>query len=99
MENRDKFSGIVRSRQVRTLKKKKLNLNRVKTNKKDLLRNPRNKNLNKKMTMTSKRKATAKAKQKMKKKMLRQKTAQLKFISKQRTKITLISSRIKYTLN
>ena len=98
MANKDRFSGIARSRQERILKKK-LNLNRVKTNKKDLLRNPRNKNLNKKITKASKRKATSKAKQKMKKKMLRQKTAQLKFISKQRTKITLISSRIKYTLN
>ena len=89
MANKDRFFGIARSRQVRTLKKKKLNLNRVKTNKKDLLRNPRNKNLNKKMAMTSKRKATAKAK--MKKKPMKQKTAQLKFISKQRTKITLTS--------
>ena len=53
MANRNKFSGIVRSRQVRTLKKKKLNLNQVKMKKKDLSRNPNNKNLNKKMAMIS----------------------------------------------
>ena len=53
MANRDKFSGIVRLKQVRTLKNKELNLNQVKMKKKDLSRNLYNKNLNKKMAMIS----------------------------------------------